>query len=88
MRGEKDDGGQAGEPAPKNSLPDEATRCQAKLRCQTRLRFGVVAPWVNSVVVIWGHFPDAFLEHEKVAYISGEKLPAWIETGSIQSRFR
>jgi hypothetical protein len=41
------------------------------------------SPWVNAVVVVWGHFPEGLVEHERVTYLSGEKLAAWIETGSI-----
>lgn len=39
--------------------------------------------WVTAVVVVWGHFPETFIEHENVTYISGEKLAAWIGKGTI-----
>jgi len=38
---------------------------------------------VNGVVVVWGHFPEEQIEHEKVTYIHGEKLAVWLETGVI-----
>jgi hypothetical protein len=34
--------------------------------------------WVQAVVVIWGHFPEAMAERDKVAYVSGEQLEAWL----------
>lgn len=34
--------------------------------------------WVQAVVVIWGHFPEAEAERDKVAYVSGERLEAWL----------
>ena len=40
-------------------------------------------PWVNAVVVVWGQFPNGFAEHEKVAYVSGERLAVWLESGVI-----
>jgi hypothetical protein len=35
--------------------------------------------WVNAVVVIWGQFPERYVEHEKVTYISGDGLAAWLQ---------
>jgi hypothetical protein len=40
-------------------------------------------PWVNAVVVVWGHFPEGHIERDKITYINGEKLADWIETGEI-----
>jgi hypothetical protein len=40
-------------------------------------------PWVSAVVVVWGHFPEGQIEHERVTYIHGEKLAAWLETGAV-----
>jgi hypothetical protein len=34
--------------------------------------------WVQAVVVIWGHFPEAEAERHKVAYVGGEQLEAWL----------
>jgi Nuclease-related domain len=34
--------------------------------------------WVQAVVVIWGHFPEAEAERDKVAYVSGDQLEAWL----------
>jgi hypothetical protein len=38
-------------------------------------------PFVNGVVVIWGHFPHGFVEHERVTYVSGDRLASWLESG-------
>jgi hypothetical protein len=37
-----------------------------------------LAGWVQAVVVIWGHFPEAEAERDKVAYVSGDHLDAWL----------
>jgi hypothetical protein len=34
--------------------------------------------WVQAVVVIWGHFPEAEAERDKVVYVSGDHLEAWL----------
>ena len=39
------------------------------------------SPWVNAAVVVWGHFPESYIEHEKVTYISGDQLAGWLESG-------
>ena len=36
-------------------------------------------PWVQGVVVIWGHFPEELVETNKVVYIGGDRLVAWLE---------
>jgi hypothetical protein len=38
-------------------------------------------PFVRAVVVIWGHFPNRFVEHDLVTYISGDELASWLESG-------
>jgi hypothetical protein len=38
--------------------------------------------WVTGVVVIWGSFEQALIEHENVTYISGSKLAPWLEERS------
>jgi hypothetical protein len=34
--------------------------------------------WVQAVVVVWGHFPQGEAEHDRVTYVSGERLEAWL----------
>jgi hypothetical protein len=34
--------------------------------------------WVQAVVVIWGDFPEREAERDKVAYVSGDHLEAWL----------
>jgi hypothetical protein len=35
--------------------------------------------WINAVVVVWADFPDRVIEHDKVTYVHGEELAAWLE---------
>jgi hypothetical protein len=37
------------------------------------------APWVTAVVVIWGDFPGGPCEQDRVVYVAGEELVAWLE---------
>jgi len=37
-----------------------------------------LTPWVQAVVVIWGHFPETEAERDKVVYVSGDRLEAWL----------
>jgi len=37
-----------------------------------------VRRWVTPVVVIWGHFPDRFVEDGGVIYIHGDDLVEWL----------
>jgi Nuclease-related domain len=37
-------------------------------------------PWVNGVIVLWGHFAAGRVEHENATYIDGEQLALWLET--------
>ena len=61
-----------------------ASRLRGQARdLSARLREETDRPtWVNAVAVIWGHFPEAFVEHENVTYIRGDKLSHWLETGA------
>ena len=36
--------------------------------------------WVHAVVVIWGHFPEGFVQHDNVTYISGSRLTGWLRS--------
>lgn len=38
--------------------------------------------WVQAVVVIWGDFPAGDAEGDRVAYVAGERLAAWIRRHS------
>lgn len=38
-----------------------------------------VAPWVDSVVVIWGEFEQGFVQGDRVTFISGPKLADWLQ---------
>lgn len=42
----------------------------------SRLGFG--APWVQSVVVVWGDFPQGVYEEQNVVYARGEELVRWL----------
>jgi hypothetical protein len=35
-------------------------------------------PWVNAVVVVWDDFPQGVYEENRVTYIAGQKLTAWL----------
>lgn len=41
------------------------------------------APWVQSVVVIWGDFPQGHVEDNKVVYIRGDDLRNWLATPPV-----
>jgi hypothetical protein len=41
-------------------------------------RLGFRAPWVQSVVVIWGDFPQARHEEHDIVYLRGEELLPWL----------
>ncbi len=36
-------------------------------------------PWVQAVVVVWGAFPQKRYEHDKVVYLAGDQLAAWMQ---------
>ena len=58
-------------------LRGQAKELSARLHAETGRR-----TWVSAVVVIWGHFPDGEVTHEKVTYIHGDKLAAWLAAQS------
>jgi len=37
--------------------------------------------WVTAVVVIWGDFPQGQAHGDKVTYVAGNRLTAWLEEG-------
>jgi hypothetical protein len=41
-------------------------------------RLGFGAPWVQSVVVVWGDFPQERHEEQNVVYVRGERLVDWL----------
>jgi hypothetical protein len=41
-------------------------------------RLGFGAPWVQSVVVVWGDFPQGVYEEQNVVYARGEELVRWL----------
>ncbi|MEJ7569392.1 MAG: NERD domain-containing protein [Gaiellaceae bacterium] len=42
------------------------------------------ASWITSVVVIWGTFEQAFVEGDRVTYLSGERLADWLRGQPIR----
>jgi hypothetical protein len=36
--------------------------------------------WVTAVVVIWGHFPEGFVQLDNVTYMGGDRLASWLES--------
>jgi hypothetical protein len=36
-------------------------------------------PWVQAVVAVWGKFPQKHHEHDKVVYLAGDQLAAWLQ---------
>jgi hypothetical protein len=53
----------------------QAKELSARIRSETGR-----AAWVTAVVVIWGHFPEGFVQHDNVSYICGEELSGWLES--------
>lgn len=53
----------------------QASDVSARIRAETGRR-----EWVTGVVVIWGHFPEGSATHDKVTYISGDRLASWLES--------
>jgi hypothetical protein len=61
------------------SYSGRAFRAGAKnVKVGLEQRLGFRAPWVQSVVVVWGDFPQGHHEEEHVVYIRGEGLVAWL----------
>jgi hypothetical protein len=55
-------------------------RGQAK-ELSARIRSETGRPtWVTAVVVIWGHFPESYVELNNVTYIAGARLTSWLES--------
>jgi hypothetical protein len=46
---------------------------KGQLEATTHLRC-----WVQAVVVVWGHFPEAEAQGNRVTYVSGERLESWL----------
>lgn len=41
---------------------------------------GQSAGWVQAVVVVWGDFPQALHEEERVVYVAGRELRSWLSS--------
>lgn len=67
--------------------PDEVYRCSG-LRGRVLARAASLSeslasktgarPWVQGVVVLWGKFPEGVVEDDKLAYVHGSELLAWL----------
>lgn len=61
------------------------TRLEAAMRgAAARLKKRVesathVRPWVQAVVVVWGEFPEARAEGDRVVYVAGAGLCEWLK---------
>jgi hypothetical protein len=53
----------------------QAAEISGRIRASTGRR-----TWVRAVVVIWGHFPSARIEHDNVTYIRGDELREWLSS--------
>jgi hypothetical protein len=49
-----------------------------RVNVELEKRLGFRAPWVQSVVVVWGDFPQAHHEEQDVVYVRGEDLVLWL----------
>jgi hypothetical protein len=66
-------------------LGGQAKELSARIRAETGR--GV---WITTAVVIWGYFPQGFVEHGTVTYIGGARVADWLESptrnGSVAAR--
>jgi Nuclease-related domain len=61
------------------AYPGGAFRYGAKqVKVALEERLGFRAPWVQSVVVIWGDFPQGRHEEHDIVYLRGEELLPWL----------
>ena len=61
------------------TYPGASFRAGAKtVKVGLERRLGFRGPWVQSVVVVWGDFPQRHHEEEHVVYLVGEDLVDWL----------
>ena len=61
-------------------------RGQAKALSARRRKETGLGCWITAVVVIWGDFREALVEHENVVYIDGDRLVSWLKSRPVPRR--
>jgi Nuclease-related domain len=51
----------------------QAAEASARIGAETGRR-----PWVNAVVVIWGVFDQGVVDGNRITYVAGDRLAAWL----------
>ena len=66
----------------RRQIAGQVRRDAARLREELTAATGRSPGWVQGVVVVWGVFLQRIVEGDRVVFVHGEELVAWLATQS------